>query len=45
MDFNDTAQEAIFRGEACAWLALNAPLVRDDTVSDLQWAKRWEKNK
>jgi acyl-CoA dehydrogenase len=45
MDFNDTKQEAEFRTEACAWLALNAPRLRDSTCSDLQWAKKWEKKK
>ena len=45
MDFSDTEEEAQFRAEASAWLADNAPRVRDTAVPDLQWAKMWEAKK
>ena len=46
MDFNDTSEEARFRGEAAAWLAENAPT--DEAfraLSPLEQAKQWQKCK
>ena len=46
MDFNDTPEEARFRGEAASWLAENAPT--DDAfraLTPLEQAKVWQKQK
>lgn len=49
MDFNDTPEEAIFRAEACAWLAAHAPAhevpagVRLDDAEEVQRGRAWQR--
>ena len=46
MDFNDTLEEAVFRSEAAAWLAENAPTTEEVAgLSRLAFAKLWQKRK